>query len=418
MTSVEPAPVSLPELSTLALRLYHRLPAVYRTLDARNGYALLRYVGAACAFAGELDDMIESLRGSRPIGPATPEPWDLCGDELARWRAGRTSTLSLLADPNAAPMEWLPYVAQLVGARLHPQAGVQERRDTIADATSGYRAGSRAALADAARSALTGSRYVLVQPFMRGDGTAGTMWDITIRTRVSETPSQQAVIDTVVRKGAKPAGARLWYATFGTSWDKIEALFPTWSDWERHTWDQIEEAGATFADVSDNLAPGASFETAADIAKWVGAAQGGGSAPTWALDAGVSIDGANAGRLSKVGATGGMAVKTAAAINDARILPGREFLFSVSAKPSVALAGATLQVDWQNSSGAAISSTSVAVGALAAGDWNRGVLTTRHTSPAGAARAALNVIYTGAIAAGVVVDVDAALFRIVSAAGG
>lgn len=417
MTSTEPAPIALPYLSQFALRLYNRLPQIYRVMDARNDYALLRYVGAACDFGGEVDDMIESVRGSRAVGPDAPEPWDLDDDELARWRDARTDRLSLLADPALAPPEWLPYIAQLAGTRLHPQAGTQERRDTIADASSGYRAGCRDALADAARSALTGSRYVLIQPFTRGDGSAGTMWDVTIRTRVSETPDPQAIIDTIARKGAKPAGVKLWYATFGTSWDKIEALFPTWSDWEAHTWDTIEEAGVTYADVTENMAPGASIETSTDLAKYVPVAQGGGTVSTWTLNAGTSIDGANCGRLTKVGATGGMQVKTAAAIVDARILPGRDFTFSASVQPS-ADTPVTMQIDWQTAAGAAISSTSVAVGTAKAGAWNRSVVTSRHTSPANAARAVLNLIGTGTIAAGRTLDVDAVLFRIITAAGG
>jgi hypothetical protein len=415
VTSTEPAPIALPHLSTLARRLYNRLPNVYRQLDRRNDYALLRYIGALCSFVGQADDMLDELRGARPVGPATPEPWDLDPDELARWRANRVTKLSMLGDPARAPVEWLPYLAQLSGAYLHPAAGEQERRDTIAAATSGFRAGSRAALAAAARSALTGSRYVSVTPNSTGQaGSTPTMWDVLIRTRSTETPDPQAVIDTIVRKGAKPAGVKLWYGTFGTSWDKIEALFPTWDDWEKRSWDQIEEGAATYADVVDNLAPGPSFETAADIAKWAALAEGGGSAPTWGLSTGNGVDGANAGRLTKVGATGGMAVRSQVITG---ILQNRDYLFAASAKPSVAL-NATLRVEWLTGAGAAVSTTVVAVGQLAAADWNRSVLTSRHTAPANAAQARLQVVATGTVAAATYVDVDAALFRIISASGG
>lgn len=414
MTSIEPAPVALPHLSPLALRLYNRLPRIYRILDARHDHSLLRYIGGAMTFGGDLDAVIEALRGTRPVGPATPEPWDLDAADLELWRESRRQRLSVLTDPLTAPPEYLPYIAQLVGATLHPQASLQERRDTISSATSGYRAGTKAALADAARSALTGSRYVLVQPFTRGDGTAGSLWDVTVRTRSTETPDAAAVLATIVRKGAKPAGVRLWHAAFGTSWDKIEALFPTWTDWEGRAWDEIEEAGITYADVPDNQAPGASFETAGDVAKWAAAAEGGGSVPTWALASNAGLDGANAGRLTKVGATGGMRTRSQLITG---VLPGREYLFSVSGKPSVAVP-VTLSIEWLTAGGAAISTTPVAVGTAQPAEWNRGILSSRHTSPATTAQARLNIAATGTVAAGVTLDLDAVLYRLVTAGGG
>jgi hypothetical protein len=412
------APIPLPVLSELAVRLYNRLPQIYRTLDARNDYDLLRYIAAAVSFAGQIDDRIEEIRGARPVGPASPEPWDLEADELERWRAARQTRLSLLGDPVTAPPEWLPYIAQLVGAKLHPKASLQERRDTITAATSGYRAGTRAALADAVRSVLVGSQYVEIIPHMGQGGTDGTVWEITIRTRGTETPVSSAeVLEAVVRKGAKPAGAKLYHVTFGTSWDKIETTFPTAADWER-PWSDIEEAGVTYSDSGENMAPGASFESAVDRAKWTQLAEGGGSVPTWAAGNGAGIDGATSGRLTKVGATGGMRLRTAAAVVDvAKILPNREFLWSISAKPSVAVP-VSMVIDWQNSAGTAISSTTIPVGVLTAGEWNRTQLTTKHLSPANAARAVLTVVVTGTVAAGVTLDVDAALFRLLSAATG
>lgn len=414
--TVEPMPgsVTAPFISVAAQRMYDRLPRVYRILDAQNDWALKRYIAGVCGFAGDVDDMIERFRGSRPVGPATPVPWDLDADERVRWIEARTYAPSALTDPDLADPAWLPYLAQLVGAYLDPAATLTERRDIIRFATSGYRGGTRQALADAARSALTGSRYVLVQPATRGDGTAGTVWDVTLRTRTSETPSQQAVLDTVVRKGAKPAGVRLWIGSFGTSWDKIEALFPTWSNWEAYTWDAMEEAGITYADVTENMAPNASFET--NVTSWTATAVGGGSAPTWARNAAAGIDGTASGRLTKVGATGGMGI-TSAVITNASILPGRDYVFSASAQPSVGVP-MSLAINWQTAAGAAISTTTVAAGTAAAGSWNRSVLTTRHTSPANAAKAVLVLTATGTVAAGVTIDLDAILFRLITASGG
>lgn len=406
-----------PVVGPAAQRLWERLPRTYRTMDAAQpDWPFKRFIGALASFPDELDVITDRLRGNRPVGPARPEPYDLDPERLARWREARTDRNSALTDPDLADPSWLPWLAQMLGVALHPASGLAERRDTIRFATSGYRGGTRAALADAARPALTGSRYVDVQPGITGTGAPGTMWDIAILTRTSETPGGgQSVLDAIVRQGAKPAGVRLHHRSFGTSWDQLEARYPTWTDWENRTWDQLEEVGVTYA-VPENMAPGPSFETTADVATWSATAEGGGSVPGWAFAASAGIDGVNAGRLTKVNATGGMAV-TSAVIADARILPGREYVFSLSAKPSAAMP-LTLQVSWQTSAGAAISSTTVAVGTLAAGDWNRALATTRHTAPANAARARLVARFTGTIAAGASVDLDAVLFRLITAAGG
>ncbi len=415
MSSVEPMPgtAEAPFISETAQRMWERLPRVYRIMDAAQDYAFKRYLAGVMSPMATLDEVIERLRGTRPVGPAMPEPWDLDADDLERWREARRNINSALTDPDLADPAWLPYLAQLVGAYLDPAANLVERRDIIRFATSGYRGGTRAALADAARSALTGSRYVLVQPGMRANGTVGTIWDVTLRTRTSETPDANAVLATVIRKGAKPAGVQLWHGTFGSPWDVWEARTPTWTDWEARTWDQLEETSATYA-VPENMAPNASFE--ANVASWSGLASGGGSAPTWVWLPTGGIDGVAAGRLTKVGATGGMSVQSSV-IADARILPGREYVFATSVKPSAAVS-VSLVVEWQTAAGAAISSTTTVMGALAAGAWNRSNLTSRHTAPATAARARLNVTYTGTVAAGVTADHDAMLFRLVSTTGG
>ncbi len=413
MTSVEPTAANglAPVMSTFVDRLYSRLPRIYRVLDAQNGHQFKRYLGGALRFGGELDDVIEAIRGARPVGPRFPEPWDLDAEDLARWREARESRLSVLADPDNAPPEYLAWMAQLVGAFLPAAASLAERRDIVGGA--GYRAGTRQAIADAARSALTGSRYVAVLPHTAG-AAAGTVWDITLRTRATETPDGQAVLDTVIRKGAKPAGARLWHATFGTSWDRIEALFPTWADWEAHTWNEIEEAGVTYADVPDNILATYNPSFEASVSPWTGRALGG-SAPTLALTGTGGIDGTSSGRLTKVGATGGMQVSTPV-ITDARVLPGREYVVGISGRPSVAV-DARIDVEWQTAAGAAISTTSVSVGQIAPAEWNRGVLTTKHLAPANAARIRMNAVIPAA-AAGVFVDWDAALFRLISTTGG
>lgn len=260
-----PGDGQVPEMSTLADRLYGRLPEVYRRFDAEDQtWTLKRYIAAMFMQGGEIDDVIERIAGERPVGPATPEPWGLRGFELEQWRANRTSRPSALADPSQADAAWLPWLAQLVGATLDPGATEQEKRDTIRYATSGWRGGTRAAIADAAKTALTGTRYARVVPHMKpgmsGGLQAGLIWDITIVTRASETPDANAVLGAVLRKGVKPAGVVLWHAVYEATWDQIEAIYPMWFMREALTWDEQAQAGLMYEATPDNDIPNPSFE--------------------------------------------------------------------------------------------------------------------------------------------------------------
>lgn len=247
----------VPHMRVLADRLYQRLPEIYRTMDAANSeWVLKRLIGAYTDTAGLVDDTIDAIRGERPVGPATPEPWALRPDEIVTWRENRLSRASALGDPMQAEPDWLPWMAQLVGARLDPAASVEEQRDTIRYATSGWRGGTRQAIADAARTALTGSRYARVEPHSKapsGSLEAGSVWDITIVTRASETPDPGAVLDAVLRKGVKPAGAVLWHAMYEATWAQIEAAFPLWEMWDAATWDQLAAVGSTYIPTPGNL---------------------------------------------------------------------------------------------------------------------------------------------------------------------
>lgn len=242
-----PGDGQVPYMSTLADRLYQRLPEIYRTMDALDGgWPFKRYIAGMLAVAGQIDDTIEAIEGERPIGPASPEPWALAADDLENWRAARQSRPSALADPEQADAAWLPWLAQLVGAVLDPAASEAEQRDTIRYATSGWRGGTRSAIADAARSALTGTKQVSVLVHTKvvgGDIAAGTAWDITIVTKTSETPDVNAVLGAVLRKGVKPAGSVLWHKAFAASWDAVTAAYNTWDSREGKSWTTIEETG-------------------------------------------------------------------------------------------------------------------------------------------------------------------------------
>lgn len=394
----------VPVSSVLVDRLYQRLPEVFRTMDSRDStWVLKRYLYAALAQAGIIDDTIVNIAGDRPVGPATPEPWGLQPDELEVWRAARVDRISLLGDPQNAPSTWLSWMAQLVGAYLDPAASLAEKRDTISFATSGYRAGTRMAIADAARSALTGSRFVQVLPHTAVDvsGTIpGGPWDVAIITRGSETPDPNAVLGAVVRKGVKPAGVRLWTHTFEASWAAVEAQFPTWLDWNNATWQQIEEAGLSYADVPDNLVVNPSFESG--TTGWTAL-----NATTLAQVTG-GADSIHAARCTSTTTATHTGLRSSAAITG--INDERDYEFSISLRPHVALVGATMQVDWQTSGGGAISTTTYPITSPTNGQWSR--VGVPHTAPTTAAKALIR-IDLGTVTVGQYAEIDAVLFRLI-----
>lgn len=389
-----------PTVTVFADRLYHRLPEVYRTFDADQGWLLKRYLSAVTGAADDIGTLVERMRGSRAIGPADPQPWALAPDELAEYRANRVDRPSALGDPTQADTAWLYWLASLVGARLDAAASEAEQRDTIQYATSGYRAGTRRAMEDAARSALTGSRYARCVPHARPDGVTPGPWDVTIITRASETPDPDAVVGAILRKGVKPAGVRLFTATTEATWDTVEAVFPTWTDWDAATWDRLEESGVTYADVPDNLVANPSFETG--ISPWTNL-----NAGTSTQQAG-GVDGAHYARVTST--TTATPAGLVSATVTSGILDDRDYQILCSVNPQATLSGAALRVTWQTSGGGALSTTSVAV-AASAGSWQR-VGGTVH-APVTAAKAIVT-LDMGTVGSGNHVDLDAVLFRLIT----
>lgn len=157
------------------------------------------------------------------------------------------SRTSDLVDPAGADDAWLPWLGQLLGVTLPPSLSPAERRDAVTFASSGFRSGTKGAVADAARSVLTGTRYARVYDHsipVNGVLTPGGQWDVTIVTRATETPATADVVAAVVRKAAKPAGVKLYTVPYAASWDTIEAQLPSWDAWEaRGSWDRVQEAG-------------------------------------------------------------------------------------------------------------------------------------------------------------------------------
>jgi hypothetical protein len=398
----EPVPGDgqVPFMSQITQLIWQRLPEVYATMDARDlTWTFKRYLAATTDPGGAVSDTYIGIDGDRPVGPATPIPWGMIDQELANWQAARISRLSSLGDPMQADSTWLPWLAQLVGARLDPAASDAEQRDTIAFATSGWRAGTTSAIEDAARSALTGSRFAKCLQATAGD-TAGGPWDLTVVTRASETPDPGAVIDAILRKGVKPAGAVLHTRSYEASWATLAATRPTWLDWRlAGTWQRIEESGLSYASVPDNLMVNPSFETG--TTGWSALH----SAAFTSIEGGV--DGVFEANL--VASVTGAGVVAAAVIPG--ILASRDYLYGFSLLSTVALTNVVLTVAWTNAAHASLGSTTITIPSVAANTWTR--VSGQHLAPVAAANA-LPSIDVGTLASGSVVNLDAGLFRLIT----
>lgn len=205
-------------------RLYKRLPEVYRTYDIKQGWQFKKWLSGICNSQNEVDSLITRFSYTPP-------------------EDGVPTDTSDLVDPATADAAWLPWLAQLVGVVLAPADTEAERREHIGSALSGIKAGTKAAMAEAAKKVLTGTKSVAVYDHSNLTGLGvGDQWEVLVRTIQAETLSNP--VDAIIAVGAKPAGVKLYHQYYGASWQTIETTYPTWAGWEGKTWQQIEETGA------------------------------------------------------------------------------------------------------------------------------------------------------------------------------
>lgn len=197
-----------------------------------RGYALLRFENTGRrqdAATGTIVDLRRvTLRNTAPLTTAQTDTSDL-------------------VDPDVADDAWLGWLGQLVGVQLAPGLTALERRDAVRYASSGLYAGSKRAVADAARSELIGSRFARVYDHSTAAATGignGGPWDVLVVTRATETPSGAAVVAAIRRKGAAPAGVTLYHRAYEATWDTLETQRATWDQLEAAaTWDRLQETG-------------------------------------------------------------------------------------------------------------------------------------------------------------------------------
>lgn len=261
-----------PTYSVTTERLYARLPEFYRTLDEQVGWHLKTYLSAMVDELNAINLLMARLEYVPPEERAAyeetfdgytrePQPDTLDYEQAEVYdnaylydgfafpqpALGETSDLF---DGRTADVDWLPYIGQMIGADILSLPTATERRDAVVRNYLGFRAGSRQALAEAARLTLTGEKYVRIYPHRNGAGSSitsiGTQWDILIVTKAEETPSVGGIVEEILRKGAKPAGVVLHHLTYSATWEIIETAFPTWTAIETNgvTWANIESGNA------------------------------------------------------------------------------------------------------------------------------------------------------------------------------
>lgn len=167
--------MSLPAASPSALELYGEL-GVYTAGQEDLDFPLLRFIDAACRVFVE------------PVAEIVQER-----DGLVSWER--------LFDPDLCPEEFLPYLAQYVGAELTPDLSEQDKRDKISQPETWQRGTVPALIADVKRT-LTGTKTVLVAPRYQGFA-----YRLKVRTLASETPSTGLTRAAVLRH--KPKGTVL-----------------------------------------------------------------------------------------------------------------------------------------------------------------------------------------------------------------
>jgi len=218
-------PVDVPA-PALQRRLYLDLPEHYRVADADLDFPMYRWLTGLLLVAGDVETMFDRL------------------DFIDPSDGGEVGDTSELADPTTAAPEWLPWLGQLVGVQVNAALSVAAQRDAIETAVSGFRAGTRPALAAAAKSLLTGTKFTQVYDHTIASPGDGGEWDVLLVTRDEETPiTGDELIDLIEAQGAKPAGVMLHHRSYTAPWDAVDAEYLTWGPTDGLTWNQMDDTG-------------------------------------------------------------------------------------------------------------------------------------------------------------------------------
>lgn len=178
-------------VSATTARLYDRLPAVYRDRDVTAGtgpnvFPLLRWLGCLVDQAGQIEALID------------------------RFSPNLTSALT---DPSTADVDWLPWLAQLVGVTLGPVVTPGLAQQAIANALGGVQPGTKQSIVNAVAPYLSGTQQVTVT-----DHYGGNPWEIEVATLAAQTPSTVAGEEAFVWGSSEWGSSTTWEPTDSILW--------------------------------------------------------------------------------------------------------------------------------------------------------------------------------------------------------
>ncbi len=138
-------------------------------------------------------------------------------------QADGTPGWAIIMDPDGAPPEVLPWLAQFVGVEVTDEMDEAAIRAAI-KLPSGFARGTPAALVAAVKPSLTPPQTVLVDERYQDNA-----WRLRVRTLAVETPDPAAT--KAAAKSQKPIGIVLTYAAIVTwDWGDLQGEHATWGD--------------------------------------------------------------------------------------------------------------------------------------------------------------------------------------------
>jgi Phage tail protein (Tail_P2_I) len=141
----------------------------------------------------------------------------------------------IILDPQRAPAEVLPWLAQFDGATLRPDMDTAQRRDAIVTPEA-FGRGTIPAIERVAKRRLTGTKTVIIT-----ERYTGSAWRLRIETIEGETPEPEKTEQEIVDE-QKPIGIVLFFNSRAV-WDWAEVVF------EKATWLKLREDFPTWFDV-------------------------------------------------------------------------------------------------------------------------------------------------------------------------
>lgn len=172
-----------PALTPTGQRFYDAL-APLASEDEEHGWALAHYCAAWAAMFDFLADLVLEQDG--------------------------TPSWSRAYDPDLAPVELLPFIAQLVGVDLPPNLDEAAQRLRI-KAVAGFWRGTPDAIVNAARQFLVGPDGTGESATVYLIERHGSPYAFTVTTLESETPDEAKVLAALLEQ--KPAGLMMNYST-------------------------------------------------------------------------------------------------------------------------------------------------------------------------------------------------------------